>query len=736
MSWTSLEDEASLLASLAESGRVAVDVAGQSVLGRPLRVVRVGHPEPPSVDKRAALLLVGCQHGHEPAGREAILGLLQHLATTTDPDELLLLEEFGVVAMPTTNPDGFNANSRENANGVDLNRDHIELTQPETRVIASVLGRTRPLVAVDTHETSASFTEGEDVAFLGVTHVQAHADIRDGSDTLIAAIKTAVEAESWTTGDYQGTPNGENRLRDNGGLRHTVTVLVETLGFGAEALDEQDRVDISRICIDTALDHVVDNAAALLAQADTASADKAAEGAAGAEPFDIRTEVIDPPPLGYQLTVSQTHTLAFHLQVYNIARSGPHGLTISMAQQSQPVIPFIADAAATFSVVSGVRLFTLEADPPPPATVQELAPIVSRSHRVRVEARVVTGLPTGLDPDGVEIPVLGGSVTWDGTADILGSVELTTVARWPRARERLLLPAGNEIFLRYGVDVGGAVGTLWTPLGYFRINRPSQDDVARGPITLSGEDRMCRILDARLLRPRQLSVGRTLGNIFAELVLEAMPEATIIFDDDTEYATIARTLTTEESRYKVLRELADAAGKMLYWDGEGVLRVESPPDPAEPVWHLRAGPGGALISASREISREQVYNAVVARGEGSEMADPVEAVAYDDDPDSMTYFFGPFGMVPRFYASPVISTEDQAYSAAVSMLRRSLGLPYEVAGEIAPNPALRPGDPVRFTWDDGNRELHVWETLELPLDGESPMSGTTQQQTMFRVGRA
>src|SRR5690554_7164661 len=176
MSWTSLEDEASLLASLAESGRVAVDVAGQSVLGRPLRVVRVGHPEPPSVDKRAALLLVGCQHGHEPAGREAILGLLQHLATTTDPDELLLLEEFGVVAMPTTNPDGFVANSRENANGVDLNRDHIELTQPETRVIASVLGRTRPLVAVDTHETSASFTEGEDVAFLGVAHVQAHAD--------------------------------------------------------------------------------------------------------------------------------------------------------------------------------------------------------------------------------------------------------------------------------------------------------------------------------------------------------------------------------------------------------------------------------------------------------------------------------------------------------------------------------------------------------------------------------
>lgn len=117
------------------------------------------------------------------------------------------------------------------------------------------------------------------------------------------------------------------------------------------------------------------------------------------------------------------------------------------------------------------------------------------------------------------------------------------------------------------------------------------------------------------------------------------------------------------------------------------------------------------------------------------MADPVEAVAYDDDPDSMTYFFGPFGMVPRFYASPVIYTEDQAYSAAVSMLRRSLGLPYGVAGEIAPNPALRPGDPVRFTWDDGNRELHVWETVELALDEETPMSGTTKRQTMFRVGR-
>jgi hypothetical protein len=50
------------------------------------------------------------------------------------------------------NPDGAEADTRENSAGVDLNRDHISLEQPETQALHRLARRLRPAVAVDCHE--------------------------------------------------------------------------------------------------------------------------------------------------------------------------------------------------------------------------------------------------------------------------------------------------------------------------------------------------------------------------------------------------------------------------------------------------------------------------------------------------------------------------------------------------------------------------------------------------------
>src|SRR5699024_5290119 len=53
--WTTLEEEAVFLEELAEmSERVSYSQVGTSVEGRPIRLVRVGFPEPPSDDDIAA----------------------------------------------------------------------------------------------------------------------------------------------------------------------------------------------------------------------------------------------------------------------------------------------------------------------------------------------------------------------------------------------------------------------------------------------------------------------------------------------------------------------------------------------------------------------------------------------------------------------------------------------------------------------------------------------------------
>src|SRR5690606_25439664 len=369
MAWTSLEEEEALLASLTDSGRVAVDVVGHSVQGRPIRLVRVGSP-PPEVTDRAGLLIVGLQHGHEPAGREAALRLVKDLAVTADPTMTAFLEDHGVLVMPTMNPDGFAAGQRENASGRDLNRDHIELTEPETRALAMVMQQSRPLLVLDLHETDRTYTADADVAFMGSGHVQTHPDIVAEAADLITAFKARGTTDGFSTADYQGTGNRENRLWDTAGLRHSVGVLVETLGFGSLALPEEVRTTIQYAILDEAVRYAAARYDDLLTQADQAAADKAAEGAAGVAPFDLRTEVLDPPPLAYRIAgvVPQ-----FHLQAFGIQVQGP-GVVVSMAQPAQPLIPFLFDPLSEVHVTPGQRLFSIPT-PVVIATPQDFAPV-------------------------------------------------------------------------------------------------------------------------------------------------------------------------------------------------------------------------------------------------------------------------------------------------------------------------------------------------------------------------
>ena len=76
------------------------------------------------------MLLIGQQHGDEPAGSEALLVIAQELAQgLLEP----LLDQINVVIVPRANPDGAATGTRSTANGVDMNRDHLLLNTPRPR---------------------------------------------------------------------------------------------------------------------------------------------------------------------------------------------------------------------------------------------------------------------------------------------------------------------------------------------------------------------------------------------------------------------------------------------------------------------------------------------------------------------------------------------------------------------------------------------------------------------------
>jgi predicted deacylase len=123
---------------------------GRSWQGRPIQAFEVGDPGGTRV------LVVGCIHGDETAGIAVARALMQ-----THPARLDLW------IVPDLNPDGVAAGTRQNAHGVDLNRNYPykwaplgggydsgpkPASEPETRAMMRFLKRVRPAYILSFHQ--------------------------------------------------------------------------------------------------------------------------------------------------------------------------------------------------------------------------------------------------------------------------------------------------------------------------------------------------------------------------------------------------------------------------------------------------------------------------------------------------------------------------------------------------------------------------------------------------------
>ena len=154
-----LTSNASLESRLREAAlaaHVQLHVIGRSVEDSPLWAVRLYRGKDKDSDAQAqkvsdqecVALLVGQQHGDEPAGCEALLKLIGELSL----DASKLSHNLDLWIVPRINPDGAERQKRRNANDKDLNRDHLILSQPETKAIHQLARKIRPHLFVDCHE--------------------------------------------------------------------------------------------------------------------------------------------------------------------------------------------------------------------------------------------------------------------------------------------------------------------------------------------------------------------------------------------------------------------------------------------------------------------------------------------------------------------------------------------------------------------------------------------------------
>jgi len=137
------------------SSRLRTEQVGQSMLGRPMRSVTFGHG-------KTTVLMWSQMHGDESTATMALADIFAFLADASGKDPLRdrLDRALTVVFVPMLNPDGAELFQRQNAAGIDINRDARRLATPEARTLKALHDRVHPAFGFNLHDQNARTVAG------------------------------------------------------------------------------------------------------------------------------------------------------------------------------------------------------------------------------------------------------------------------------------------------------------------------------------------------------------------------------------------------------------------------------------------------------------------------------------------------------------------------------------------------------------------------------------------------
>lgn len=334
---------------------------------------------------------------------------------------------------------------------------------------------------------------------------------------------------------------------------------------------------------------------------------------------------------------------------------------------------------------------------------------------------------------------LDGSVSVDSRRTVRRTLSMTVVdedgALTPsqNATTGLITPYGTELAVYRGIEYGTQGEQELVPVGVFVITQVDVTESDSGEsISLQASDRSVRISRNKFLDPYQIASGTSLEAGLTGMLRDRWVDVETDFPaTGIELPDVVIDAQSGGDPWASAATIAEAFGYDLAFDPDGIARMRLIPDVLadDPAEVYEDGTEAVVTSLSRSFDSTRSYNAVVVTSQGTGADVPFRAIAWDENPNSITYRYGSFGEVPFFYESSLITDAEQAAVTAGALLRKATGTSEAVSWGQIVNPAHDVLDVVRLRRQAKGLDLVLLiDRLDIPLGPDGAMSAVARTQ--------
>jgi len=129
------------------NSKYSSEICGYSVNNLPIHFFKIG-------SGKTRLLIWSQMHGNESTSTKALFDSISFFCNY----EQKIYDDLTILVIPILNPDGALKYSRNNYNNVDLNRDAVDLTQPESLVLKKVYNDFNPDFCFNLHDQRSIYS--------------------------------------------------------------------------------------------------------------------------------------------------------------------------------------------------------------------------------------------------------------------------------------------------------------------------------------------------------------------------------------------------------------------------------------------------------------------------------------------------------------------------------------------------------------------------------------------------